>query len=171
MKKFFLNLVFLFFLLGIFFFSPGAQGQIFLAEVEIEGMTCPFCNYGVEKVLDKVKGVKEVKVDLSKGIAILNARPNQSIQLEEIYPAIKKAGFTILSVKWSGQGKIQRSSKGEYYFKSKGEHHPIHVFNAAEMKKDLEISLSENKPVKVSAIIRSVGKEYICTQIVKMDIL
>jgi len=63
------------------------------ANLEIEGMTCQSCALGVEYQLKQVEGVKDAKVDWSKGTGVVTYDPSK-VQPEDIakasttYPAV-----------------------------------------------------------------------------------
>ena len=61
--------------------------------VNIDGLACPFCAFGVEKHLKKVAGVKTVQVNLGEGTANLTLNPGAEVTGEQIRQAVKKAGF------------------------------------------------------------------------------
>lgn len=80
---------------GIFIFLTAlAQARVSNMTVAVDGMACPFCAFGVEKRLKKVKGVATVAVDMKTGTADLLAKPKISIHYQEVPKAIKEAGFT-----------------------------------------------------------------------------
>ena len=67
--------------------------------LEVKGLTCPFCAYGLEKKLKKVKGVQSVSVDLEKDLATVTARPGVLVKEADLRKAVKKAGFQLASLK------------------------------------------------------------------------
>ncbi|MDX9888590.1 MAG: heavy metal translocating P-type ATPase [Anaerovoracaceae bacterium] len=60
--------------------------------IKIKGMTCAACSARVEKVIEKMEGVKEVSVNLATGKATLLFNESE-ITLEEIKREISKAGY------------------------------------------------------------------------------
>ena len=67
--------------------------------LKVNGLTCPFCAYGLEKKLKKVKGVESVSIDLEKDEAIVLIKDGTVVQEEAIRKAVKKAGFSVASLK------------------------------------------------------------------------
>ncbi len=63
-------------------------------QVEVDGLSCPFCAYGLEKKLSGIDGVASIKIDIDQGMAILTVSENKSITEEEIRKVVKQAGFT-----------------------------------------------------------------------------
>ncbi|MFQ5671662.1 MAG: heavy-metal-associated domain-containing protein [Nitrospinales bacterium] len=62
--------------------------------VKVKGMFCPFCTYGVEKKLKRLKGVARVEVHLKQGVAKLYLRPGATLSDAAVNRAVDDAGFT-----------------------------------------------------------------------------
>jgi copper chaperone len=61
--------------------------------IKIKGMTCNHCVMAVTKTLEKIDGVKNVKVDLQKGEATFDeAKP---VDIEIVKECIRKAGYDV----------------------------------------------------------------------------
>ncbi len=63
-------------------------------EIEVAGMTCPFCVYGVEKNLSKLPGVDKVQVSLKSNKARVVMKATHSPDETRIREMILDAGFT-----------------------------------------------------------------------------
>lgn len=92
--------------------APG-QAEVTRAVVAVEGMSCPFCAFGVEKRLKDVPGVAKVTVDMAGGTAALVAGEGKSLDLGRINPAVKAAGFTPGALKITAVGTVSSGEKGE----------------------------------------------------------
>ncbi len=68
------------------------QTQIIL---QVEGLSCPFCAYGLEKKLKAIDGVKKTDIKLNTGIVKLYVRPNVVIDSLTLKKKIDEAGFTL----------------------------------------------------------------------------
>jgi copper chaperone CopZ len=62
-------------------------------EVQVNGMACPFCAYGIQKKLRALPGARDVKVDLEASRATFEA-PSGSVTELQVKQAIKDAGFS-----------------------------------------------------------------------------
>lgn len=73
--------------------GAGAAG---LLEVDqsIFGMDCAPCAYGVERGLNKLPGVKSVRVSLNEGKSVIQFKPDAAADLEQIRKIIRDNGFT-----------------------------------------------------------------------------
>lgn len=90
--------------------SP-AYAQVAEATTTIDGLTCPFCSFGAKKRLKTVDGVDKVTVDVMKGIATLQANPGESINVQQISGAVKKAGFAPGVVRIVAIGRVQKNGE------------------------------------------------------------
>jgi len=80
--------------------SGPASGASRQAVVAVNGMSCPFCAYGVKKHLSALPGVKNVQVELAKGEAIVEFSPEAKVTDEQIQKAVRAAGFTPGKIEW-----------------------------------------------------------------------
>ena len=70
--------------------------------IGVDGMSCPFCAYGLEKKLKKVKDVESVTIDLNEGEVMVIAKAGATIEEESLRRAVHDAGFTVSSLKKIG---------------------------------------------------------------------
>lgn len=83
---------------------PQAPEQQVL-EIQVQGMTCPFCVYGVEKNLGKLSGVEKAQASLeSKKVRVI-MRPGQTADIERIKQVIRDAGFSPEAAAVRSEGK------------------------------------------------------------------
>lgn len=71
--------------------QPASGGKI---QVRVDGLSCPFCAFGLEKKLKKLDGVLEVKLYVDKGLAEIRVEQGKTIPEEKIIKAVRDAGFT-----------------------------------------------------------------------------
>ncbi len=64
------------------------------ATVEVSGLSCPFCGFGLEKKLKHIPGVEKVTLKIHDGVAEIEAAEGKTVTKEEIVQAVKEAGFT-----------------------------------------------------------------------------
>ncbi len=98
----------LLFLSLFFLFTASINAQIkeekrIYVKIEIMGLACPFCAFGMEKELKKVAGVDDVEIELKAGLAYISTPLNQQPTKGRLEKIITDAGFTV--------GKIEYSSK------------------------------------------------------------
>jgi len=64
------------------------------AMIQVDGLSCPFCAYGLEKNLKKVDGIESVEIDMKTGKATVTIKLDMQVDDEALRQAVKKAGFT-----------------------------------------------------------------------------
>ncbi len=67
--------------------------------IGVDGMSCPFCAYGLEKKLKKVKDVESVTINLNEGEVVVIAKAGTTLKEEALQKAVHDAGFTVSSLK------------------------------------------------------------------------
>jgi copper chaperone CopZ len=70
-------------------------------KVEVKGLACPFCAYGLEKKLKEVDGVKSIKIDFVEGLAYLAVLQSNKPTKETLERIITDSGFTVGNIEYS----------------------------------------------------------------------
>ncbi len=73
-------------------------------KIEIDGLSCPFCAYGLEKNLSKVEGVQTIKIDVENAFVLLTIFEGMGVNEATIRKNIKDAGFTPRSITKENDG-------------------------------------------------------------------
>ena len=93
-------------------FSLLIMGMLFLpmmgytqqkATVEVAGVSCPFCAFGLEKKLKQLPGVEKVTIKIHEGKADIEVAKGQKVTQEQIEQAVKEAGFTPGKIEFQGE--------------------------------------------------------------------
>jgi len=74
--------------------SANENDQTQQVQIRVDGLSCPFCAYGLEKKLQDIDGVSEIKIDINQGLATLRVSEDKTVSEEEIRKVVKQAGFT-----------------------------------------------------------------------------
>jgi len=69
-------------------------------QVNIEGLSCSFCAYGLEKSIKDLDGAGNVKIDIEKGLLTFSLTGSKGISEEKIRKVVKEAGFTPKAIKF-----------------------------------------------------------------------
>jgi copper chaperone CopZ len=75
--------------------------ELTYVKVEVKGLACPFCAYGLEKKLKEVDGVKTIKIDVEEGLAYLTVLKSKKPLKEMLEKIVTDAGFTPSSIVFS----------------------------------------------------------------------
>ncbi len=70
-------------------------------KVEVKGLACPFCAYGLEKKLKDLDGVETIKIDVEEGFAYLTVLKSKKPTKETLEKIVTDAGFTPSSIVFS----------------------------------------------------------------------
>jgi copper chaperone CopZ len=80
---------------GIAFTVPtAAQEQTTKVLVQVDGLSCPFCSFGLEKKLKKLEGVEAVTIKPDEAVVELVLKPGAVIHQNKIREAVVAGGFT-----------------------------------------------------------------------------
>jgi copper chaperone CopZ len=63
-------------------------------EVQVDGLGCPFCAYGLEKKFKEFKGIKKVAIDIETGDFSFQYPSEKALSMEAVVAQVKKAGYT-----------------------------------------------------------------------------
>ncbi|MBL1215181.1 MAG: heavy-metal-associated domain-containing protein [Ignavibacteriae bacterium] len=79
--------------------------------VRVDGLSCPFCAYGLEKKLNDIKGVENINIDIEEGLIILKIVEGKIISEEELREKIRDAGFTPKEIVFTNKDKKTREKE------------------------------------------------------------
>ena len=65
-----------------------------MTTIKIKGMSCNHCVVAVNKALNEIEGIKDVKVDLQKGEATFEEA--KTVDMNIVREWIKKAGYEVV---------------------------------------------------------------------------
>lgn len=65
--------------------------------IDVDGLACPFCAYGLEKRLLEEPAVERVETDVVQGRMLVEVKDNSALTREQADKAIEDAGFTLRS--------------------------------------------------------------------------
>ncbi len=66
-----------------------------LYELRVDGLACPYCAYGIEKMLKKTKGVEKIDIDLNKGVVRVKVAEGVRLTESQMAKLINDTGFTL----------------------------------------------------------------------------
>lgn len=72
--------------------KKGKQMDAF--EVQVDGLGCPFCAYGLEKKFKEFKGIKKVAIDIETGDFSFLYPTEKALTMDAVVEQVRKAGYT-----------------------------------------------------------------------------
>ena len=67
--------------------------------MRVDGLSCPFCAYGLEKKLKKMEGVEDFNINIVGGKVEVFFSDATLVQKDRIEQVVKEAGFTPKDIK------------------------------------------------------------------------
>ena len=65
--------------------------------VQVDGLGCPFCAYGLEKKFKELKGIKRVAIDMETGVMNFDYPADRALTATQVENQVDKAGYTPVS--------------------------------------------------------------------------
>ena len=79
-----------------------SQAQFTKASLQATGLTCAMCNNAINKALQKVSFVESVKSDIKNSAFNIVFKENDNINIDALKKAVEDAGFSVGSLKLTG---------------------------------------------------------------------
>lgn len=86
--------------------EPTQQAGMQELSLRVDGLSCPFCAYGLEKKLEKVDNVASLEIQMETGRAVIHPEPGTSVDLAAVAEAVRKGGFTPRTVTVKARGRL-----------------------------------------------------------------
>ncbi|TVZ52160.1 heavy-metal-associated domain-containing protein [Dokdonia sp. Hel_I_53] len=87
-----------------------AQKNMDQFQVQVDGLGCPFCAYGLEKKFKEFKGIKNVAIDIETGDFSFKYPAEKALTMEAVVKQVEKAGYTPITSKIvRANGKVEES--------------------------------------------------------------
>ena len=64
-------------------------------QLQVDGLACPFCAYGIEKALNRTEGVKDIAVDIDAGTVTVTMADDAKMTKDQASRIVEDAGFTL----------------------------------------------------------------------------
>lgn len=85
--------------------QPASQAIV----VRVDGASCPFCAFGLEKRLGRLEGVLDVKMELKAGKAMVTLKEGATVSEDALRQAVKEAGFSAREITFPPEMKLTPS--------------------------------------------------------------
>lgn len=71
----------------------GQESNVY--RLRVDGLACPFCAYGVEKMFNAVDGVARLDIDINAGVVSVTMAGRATLDEATAKQIVKDAGFTL----------------------------------------------------------------------------
>lgn len=72
--------------------------------LQVDGLACPYCGYGVEKQFQQQQGVEGTDIDIESGVVIVHVARGTSFSDAQLREIVHDAGFELGGIKHRPQG-------------------------------------------------------------------
>lgn len=80
--------------------------------VQVDGLGCPFCAYGLEKKFKEFKGIDGVNIEMETGVFTFTYPSHDGLTMEKVEKQVEAAGYTAVDVKVTrANGETQQLAK------------------------------------------------------------
>jgi len=124
-----------------------------LVKIEVKGLACPFCAYGLEKRI-KETGAEKVKIYVDKGQAQATYPEKRPLDLDALKEAVRKGGFTPGAVELQALGSLNRKDD-RWVFELAGSRDMFLLKDDETLRKLLKEN-KEGSPIRLSAKVEEV---------------
>ncbi len=87
--------------LGSSMLAQEADTSRIYIKMEIHGLACPYCAFGMEKELKRISGVENVEIHLEEGLVYMSLPASQMPSEEDLGKIVTDAGFTLKQIDFS----------------------------------------------------------------------
>lgn len=63
--------------------------------LQVDGLACPFCAYGIEKKLNDTDGVESLDIRINEGVVLVTVREGADFDEARAKRIMEEAGFTL----------------------------------------------------------------------------
>jgi len=140
-------------LFGILAVAEPALAAVDHYEVQVDGLACPFCAYGLEKKLKELPGVANVQIELNTGWASFDVLSGVLLP-RPVQDAVRDAGFTPRDIKVTASGTVQ--GKGDELRLSVGGDQTLTLHGGEAFGKLRALVQKGQRDVVVTGLIRRV---------------
>lgn len=90
--------------------AQNSSQELTYVKVEVKGLACPFCAYGLEKKLKQVEGVDKVEIDIKEGFAYIATLTDQKPTKVVLEKIITDSGFTVGNIEYGDKPFVRKKT-------------------------------------------------------------
>lgn len=88
--------------LAVILGSLTGQAQFKSANLQAAGLTCAMCTKAINKALDKLPFIQEVKADIQSSSFLISFKEGETADFDALKKAVEGAGFSVAKLKVTG---------------------------------------------------------------------
>jgi len=119
-----------------------ASAEIEGLQLQVDGLSCPFCALGLDKRLKQRAGLEGIQVHLKQGVTEAALPTGLGLDVGRVQRAVQEAGFTLRGIKLTVIGTISRD--GDHVIvTSRHDGTTFLLFNAEHQESEAGSALSQ----------------------------
>ncbi|MBI4436049.1 MAG: heavy-metal-associated domain-containing protein [Candidatus Omnitrophica bacterium] len=122
--------------------SSQSSAEIEGIQLQVDGLSCPFCAIGINKHLKQQAGLEGIEVHLKQGVTEGKLPPGKGIDIGKVRQAVQEAGFTLRGIKLTIIGRIIQDN-GHLAIESRGDGTQFLLFDRGHREVESGIFLEE----------------------------
>lgn len=134
-------------------------------EVGIAGVTCSTCGYQLQRKVQKLNFVKDVKVSMTTAKTFITLTDNTVLDVDKFNQAILESGFSLRYMKSKLIGKITKSN-GQYFIEDAVQ--KIKLVNAAGYNNTLDRAYNMGTNTEVYGKMSGIGETSLQVEVEKI---
>ncbi len=107
--KFPLKVIFILFLAVVVYPFDAISDPLLKGKIKVDGLSCPFCAYGMEKKLKAVSWIEDIEIFVDDGYVAFVVSDGKKLNTKALDKAIKNGGFTPKEIELTAEGIIIKS--------------------------------------------------------------
>jgi len=144
--------------------SSPVAAEIEGLQLQVDGLSCPFCALGLDKRLKQRAGLEGIQVHLKQGVTEAALPHGQGLDVGKVQRAVREAGLTLRGIKLTVIGKISRAGEnftvvsrhdGTTFLLFDAEHQESEADSALKpaLRQQLEHAQQTNRLVKLNGLV------------------
>lgn len=87
--------------------DPAQETGMQELSLRVDGLSCPFCAYGIEKKVGGVDNVASLDIRMEDGLVVVWPDPGTSVDPAALKKAVEEGGFTLRALTVKARGRLE----------------------------------------------------------------
>ncbi len=83
------------------------HAQVTRIVVEVDGLSCPFCAYSLEKRIKRLDAVGDLAIEVDDGLAVITPLEGKQVDFDGLPEVVRAAGFTPREIRVEGTARVE----------------------------------------------------------------
>lgn len=144
-----------------------SAAEVEQVELKVDGLTCPFCYYNLQKPLKKIPAFESLKSNYKKGLVRASVKPGEPLDLASIRQAVADTGFTLRTIRitvvgmvgeWEDKSVLESQGTGQLFLlyqgkEGQGDLTPEYLIGDPTLARRLAAWRSNGIAIRVTGIV------------------